>query len=116
MVPDLVDPATLTKPRWRFSAAWWEPWTITDWWRPQILRSCDEWHNPSFGLIIPPFGGIVFWRMHYARVEEELHLYGWSVGEWEGLHVAGCDFCDEIVNDVGRDDPVDGVSDRSGPA
>jgi hypothetical protein len=92
-----TDPRTLYRPRFPLDVMWWTPWTITDPWRPRVFRGCDEWHNKSWALIVPPLGGFVFFRMRYARDHVSEHLNLWTRNEgWEGLYVVGCDICAEV--------------------
>jgi hypothetical protein len=94
---DPVDPWTLPRPRWPLSIMWWSPWTITRPWLPRWIRGSDEWHNRSWGLIVPPFGGLLVFRMRYARRDGTEHLWAWSkLDGWSGLKVLGCSICTEV--------------------
>lgn len=97
----MIRTVDLPRPRWPLDAAWWSPWTITRPWLPRLIRGCDEWHNPSLGVIVPPFGGLVVWRLRYRRDEESEHMNLWTRNEgWEGLIVADCPFCQELLAEM----------------
>jgi hypothetical protein len=86
-------------PRLPVEAVWWPPWTVTAPWRPRVVRGTDEWHNCSYGLVVPLSGAVIVYRMRYARDGEE-HLHAWTRAHgWDGLFVAGCSVCVEILAD-----------------
>jgi hypothetical protein len=93
----------LPEPSWPVSATWWAPWTVTRPWLPRWLRSCDERHNPSFGVVFPMLGAVVVWRMRYRRDDDAEHLMSWHIWSgWEGLYVADCPICAEVLQDSGH--------------
>lgn len=93
---DLIDPSALQPPRWPLSLSYWAPWTITRFWLPRWIRGSDEWHNYSYGLVLP-FGAFIVFRVRYRRTEgaEHLNAYHRAFG-WDGIRVMGCAICDEI--------------------
>lgn len=98
---DIVDPFTLKPPPRPVEFSYWTPWTLTRPWLPRWIRGSDEWHNLSWGLVIPPFGAFIFFRLRYARSEGTEHLWTWSrMFGWEGIRVMGCALRDEIAADA----------------
>ena len=80
---------------WRIQ--YWWPWRVTDVWRPRIEKSCDEWHNKSY-LVVIPFVGVVVWFFGPFNREGEEHVYGHGPDGYEGRIVDGCDICAEITD------------------
>lgn len=75
------------------------PWQVTRWGfvSPfKIQKGCDEWHNPSYFVVIPLLGVFV-WFPTLDRSGEE-HVSGWtSYGGYEGRIAPGCEECKEFV-------------------
>lgn len=104
-----TDPRMLSPPPIPLDLMWWPPWQCTDPWRFHAFRGGDEWHNPSWALIVPLLGGFILFRMRYRRDHLREHLNLWTRDDgWEGLYVIGCPICAEIYHC----DPFDGPGTR----
>lgn len=87
------------KRTWDFM--WWRPWNITQPWRPRAFRGSDEWHNPSWCVIVPFLGAFIVFRLDYERTEggEHLHAYYRDEG-WQGVMHIDCEICHQLIVDV----------------
>lgn len=73
---------------------WWSPLGTTRWWVPRVFRGCDEWCNPSLGVVVPPLGTfIVFYGRRFSR-------YGPSHDEV--LRPETCELCSELAADIAQ--------------
>ena len=80
---------------------WWSPRLVTQPWRPRVFRGCDEWHNPSWAIVLPFLGCfIVFVGREFGRPVGGEHLWAFVDGGWEGEFVDDCAICGEIKADA----------------
>lgn len=79
------------------------PWCLTRWGltggalRPQ--RGCDEWHNPSWYLVVPFVGWLVWFPKAGFDRDGPEHLYAWGPWGHEGYIAQGCEICEEMVDE-----------------
>lgn len=82
---------------------YWPPWSVTRPWLPRAFRGGDEWHNPSWALILPFLGAFIWFRLDWPRVDGGQHLYARFMGAWEGVDQPGCLVCAEVRSDFESD-------------
>jgi hypothetical protein len=85
-------------PFWRLTRWGWLLFN-GDWSALWPHRGCDEWHNPSWWLIIPMVGEVVVFTVVDDRSGPE-HLYAQGPDGWEGEDVSGCPICKEIKEEL----------------
>lgn len=82
---------------------WYPPTALSRWWLPWIHRACDEWHNPSLEIVIPPFGSIVIWRLRNGDEQGQEHPSLWTRGYgWEGELRESCPVCTQMGRELGE--------------
>lgn len=80
---------------------WWSPTKVTQPWRPSVFRGCDEWHNPSVGVVVPFLGAFIWFTGRDFSRHGEPHVSAWGSGSgFVGRLVNGCADCSDFLKHV----------------